>query len=39
MRMEYPVNRVSLHFSGIATPEKCRKCLSDVTEVTRGTTP
>ncbi|NYI79716.1 hypothetical protein BJ988_004364 [Nocardioides panzhihuensis] len=30
----YPVNRVSLHFSGNATPEKCSNCLYAVTDVT-----
>ena len=33
---EYPVNRVFLHFSGNATPEKCRNCLFPVTDVARG---
>jgi hypothetical protein len=33
---EYPVNRVFLHFSGNATPEKCRNCLYPVTDVTHG---
>ncbi|MFE4001988.1 ABC transporter ATP-binding protein [Nocardioides sp. YIM B13467] len=36
----YPVNRVSLHFSGNAMPEKCRKSLrSSGLTVTRGRTP
>ncbi|MER7608568.1 ATP-binding cassette domain-containing protein [Nocardioides sp. NPDC127503] len=38
--LEYPVNRVSLHFSGVATPEKCRKSLrSSGLTVTRGRRP
>ncbi|MFI5627658.1 ABC transporter ATP-binding protein [Nocardioides sp. NPDC051685] len=38
--LESPVNRVSRHFSGSATPEKCRKSLrSSGLTVTRGRTP